>query len=107
MRIILAWSIQRRSENEHAALLAAAQTSLTEINRRKEILIMAGTMADVYFREGAARGIQKSILRQLGKRFGSVPEALVNEINAVMDLPRLEAALDQIPALQQLTDFHL
>ena len=69
--------------------------------------MFAGSMAEVYFRQGAARGMQESLRQMLEVRFGVLPESLVNEINAVTEPSRLKAAIVEVLKLQQLADFHL
>ncbi len=107
MRLVVAWSERKRPPAELTALRAAVQSSVSETERRQEVNIMANTIAEMHIEQGEARANRKTLLRQLQARFGSLPEALVNEINAATDLPRLEAALDQVMKIQQLSDFHL
>src|SRR5438128_1102842 len=50
---------------------------------------------------------QESLLAFLEERFGTLPEELVQRIQAVTDLPRLKGAIRKVVHLQSLDQFQL
>jgi hypothetical protein len=76
---------------------------------------MTKTIAEAWMDEGRAEGrvegelqASRRLLRMLLEdAFGTLPEALVQQIEATTDLQRLQAAARQVPRLQRLEDLQL
>jgi hypothetical protein len=114
MRILLTWAGSRRPQVERARLLEVAVRSQGQAGPRGEVVTMTQTIAEAWIAEGEARGrvegelrATRKLLRQLLEdRFGPLPEALVQRIEASTELERLEAAVRQaprVPGLEQLS----
>jgi hypothetical protein len=56
---------------------------------------------------GELRADRKTLRRQLEQRFGPLPAALVERIEACNDLDRLEASLAQVLTIQSLDELPL
>jgi hypothetical protein len=100
MRIILSWGLWRRPGQERQSLLAAAQATQTNVERQKEVGLMAQTIAESIWEEGLRKGeleAARRLLQQLlVKRFGTVPEEEVRRVASVTDVERLTAAALQV-----------
>ena len=123
MRIVLTWATWRRPAPERATLLTAAQASPADPAHQKEIQTMTQTIAQAIFAEGRVEGrvegeakgeakgalqaSRKLLRRLLEDRFGALPEAVSQRIEATTDLDRLEAAVLQVSRLQSLDDLQL
>ena len=72
---------------------------------------MTQTIAEALRAEGEAKGAlraSRKLLRGLlEERFGALPEAVSQRIEATTDLDRLEAAVLQVSRLQSLDDLQL
>ena len=115
MRIVLTWAAWRRPRVEQPALWAAAEASQAEEGARREVQTMAQTAVEAWIEEGMAKGVQKgqlmsarTMLRKLlEKRFGELPQALVDRINAINDLDQLQTTFEQAIQLTNLADLQL
>jgi hypothetical protein len=111
MRIILSWAMWRRPGPERPALVAAAQTVQADVNRHKEIGLMAQTIAESIFEEGQLKGelnTARRVLRQmLIKRFGTVSEQLLQRIENSTDVERLVAATLEVSSLTAPEDLRI
>jgi hypothetical protein len=58
-------------------------------------------------REGAVEALQRTLRRFLEQRFGTLPQATINRIEAASDINRLDQALDQVDHLRSLDDLSL
>jgi hypothetical protein len=72
---------------------------------------MEKTIAQAMEERGEKRGqllqAKATLRRRLEKRFGSLPEAIVQQITACEDLPRLDAADDRVEQMKSLDEFML
>jgi hypothetical protein len=111
MRIILSWAMGRRPRQEQGALLAAARTSQTNVDRQKEVGLMGQTIAESIWEEGRLKGeltIARRLVRQLlADRFGAVPEEVVQRIESATDVDRLTAAALQVSRIATPEDLQL
>jgi hypothetical protein len=131
LRLVLSWGLYRRPAAEKDDLVAAAQASQHSAEHRLEV----GTMSDVLWQtwpqkvaeESRARGLaeglaegrvegraegqllkSREILRRLlERRFGALPEGLVQQIEACTDGEALQAGLDQVVGIGSLEEFRL
>jgi predicted transposase YdaD len=115
MRIILSWALWRRPRQEGETLLAAALATQANVDRQKEVKLMGQTIAESLWEEGRLKGqlegelkIARRLLQQLlANHFGAVPEAVLQQIEAVPDVDRLTAAALQISKLATPEDLQL
>jgi hypothetical protein len=114
-RAIWDWMAARRPPAEIEALRKAAVAAHTDPSARERIEAMAQTAAEAWMEEGKAKGlvegqvlaIREALRRQLTLKFGALPEAVRQRIESAADLDRLNAALDQVLALQSLDELKL
>ncbi len=112
MRIILSWGLWRRPREERPTLLAAAEAAQADVNRQKEIGLMGQTIAESIWEEGRTKGLSegrlelaRQLLRQLlTRRFGTVPETVLQRIDHATDVERLTAAALQVADIAAVED---
>jgi hypothetical protein len=75
--------------------------------RIEEVQGMMRTIEEAAMDRGEIRGAKATIRRQLQFRFGQLPESLLQQIDAVNDLERLNAALDKVVQVKSLDEFKL
>ncbi len=111
LRAVWAWGHWRRPPAERAALAAAAAASQQELSRRQEVQVMGQTIAEALIEEGMAKGAllatRASLRTLLEKRFGKLPEALIQRIDATVDIEGLQEAFHQAIDLKTLQDLKL
>jgi hypothetical protein len=131
MRIVLSWALWRRPGSERATLVTAAQAAQTDVNRQREVGHMGHTLGKTIWEEaheqGQAKGLaegriegraegrtegelsalRQSLRRLLAKRFGSVPEAVLQRIDSCTEVDRLMSAIDQILSVATPEDLPL
>jgi len=101
-----------RHPAEQSRLHREIEASVDSDTHRREVCRMGKTIAeDLMDRgrvEGHARGqlenARATLIRQLGIRFGEVPEETVAVIQATSDLERLNTWLDQVVTADSLED---
>ena len=116
LRIILSWGLWRRPRSERPALLAAAQAIQADSQRQKEVGDVGQTIAEEIWEEGWTKGLTEGVAkgltegvakgqlensrgllrRLLTRRFGTVPEGLLQQIEATTDVERLNAAAVEV-----------
>jgi hypothetical protein len=111
MRILLSWRIARRRPEERPALEAAERAALADVNRQKEVAAMAETIGQTIWEEGRSKGqldaSRRMLRRVLTKRFGPLPDQVVQRIETCTDLERLMAAAEQAQAIDKPEDLRL
>lgn len=115
MRFSLAWALYRRPRPEREQLIAAAKNSQTNIARQKEVHTVTMTIAEALKAEGKAEGEIEGRLADareilqglLEEKFGSVPDAVRQRIQAATDLTRLHAATRRVLHLGSLENLEL
>jgi hypothetical protein len=96
-------------------LLAAAQDSQSEAAHREEVAKMSETIEQTWEQELIARGEARGQLQEarhmlrlaLDRRFGTLPDALLREIEALDDLERLHGAFERALGVNTLAEFNL
>jgi hypothetical protein len=122
-RIILSWGQWRRPHQERQGLLVAAQATQTNVERQKEVGLMAQTIAESIWEEGLRKGLEQGLekgriegemeaarrlLRQLlVKRFGTVPEDVLKRIASATEAERLTSAALQVSDIATAEDLPL
>ncbi len=105
IRMALALAVQRRSQEERERLLAAA--SAASRVHQQEVQNMTKTIAEAWLEEGQAKGVRDTLRTQLEDKFGPLPEAFLQRLEAVNDLARLQQAARQVLHVQKLEDLQL
>jgi hypothetical protein len=115
MHFVLSWALRRRPKDEERKLKQAAIASYRDRQRKKEITEMAEAVKQTWeewvlekgMESGQLRARQETLREQLEDRFGSLPEELVQRIEATTDAERLRAALRQVLHIRSLDELDL
>jgi Putative transposase, YhgA-like len=115
LRIVLTYAIWQRPEAERQALLAAAQANNDDLVRQREIREMGeklgSTLTDLAMAKGVTQGgllTRRADLRiLLEDRFEIIPEELLQRIEALEDLERLQKAIRQVYRIKSLDELNL
>lgn len=111
VRFSLVWALYRRPPGEREQLIAAAQASQTNVVHQKEVQAVRMTIAEALKAEGKAEGrldeAREMLHGLLEEKFGSVPEAVRQRIQATTNLSRLNAAARGILHLGSLEEFEV
>ena len=111
--------LHRRPPDEHDELKTLVYEQITEPERRKEGETMAQTMADHLLQQGEQRGEQRGIeigslqakrqdiVELLQIRFHTVPATLVEHVNAINSLERLNAVFKQAATVESIDHLQL
>jgi len=113
---LLALVYHERDPEERPTLQRTIETSVGTDTNRKELSNMGKTIADQLREEGAREGErkgaraaaittrQKTLIRQLKRRFGDVPPSITDTIHATRDVRQLDRWLDQVITAAGLED---
>ena len=108
--------LHRRPVEEQEVLLTLVNRHAAE---EMEVEKMAQSMAEVLIERGKAVGIeqgieqgeirakQAAILKLMQLRFDTVPEVVVNEINAIGSRSRLDSLFEEVLAVEKLDEIDL
>jgi predicted transposase YdaD len=109
MNAALTLAVQRRPREERERLLETAKAASRA--HQQEVQAMSKTIAEAWLEEGRVEGRlegARELLRtQLEERFGTLPEALLQQLAAVTDIARLQQAARQVLRLEKLEDLRL
>jgi hypothetical protein len=105
LAMVLTYSVQRRAQAEADLVRQIAERENPA--RFAEIQTMAQTAAEVYEERGAIRLAKATLRQQLQTRFGGLSESLLQQIDGLNDLARLNAALIQVVQVKSLDEFKL
>jgi hypothetical protein len=111
IRFVLLWAIYRRPPEERGNLVEIANSSQTNAARQKEVITVSQTIADALRAEGKLEGqiehARQALRELLKEKFQSIPDSLLERIEATGDLPRLNAALRSVLHMASLDDLSL
>jgi hypothetical protein len=107
LRIVLTYATWRRPRVERDRWVAAAVASQADVARQQEVRIMGQTIADALIEEGRLLSLKELLRRLLEKRFGSVPESILQQIDQVTDPERLQSAALEVGELQTPDELRL
>ena len=105
-----------RKGPQQRSLQEVIEASVQTDAHRREVQVMQRTIAEEMQAEGRRKGRkegrqeeavqarQQTLLRQLRRRFGDVPEALGAVVNACSDVEQLDAWLDNFATARSLKD---
>jgi hypothetical protein len=97
-----------REPSEWPGLQNAIEASVQTDEHRQEVFEMRRTIADELkeegAREGAIRNSQRTLIRQLKRRFGGVPDELSSAIRATNDPEQLDEWLDRFATAETLDE---
>ncbi len=102
---LLSYGLWQRPRVEHPSLV----TAVRETNRSKEpeVNAMAQTMAEYLLEQGEARAMRRLLRRSLEDKFGALPDAVLQRIEACSEAKKLEEAALKAPRLEKLEDLAL
>ncbi len=101
-----------RGPSERPALHETIEASVRTDRHRQELFDMGKTIAEELKEEGKKEGMsegmlrarRQTLIRQLGKRFGHVPEEISRAIEAMRDAGELDRWLDNVVTAETLSD---
>jgi predicted transposase/invertase (TIGR01784 family) len=105
---IMALVYHVREPSEWPSLQQAIEDSVQTDEHRQEVFEMRRTIADELKEEGAKEGAlrksQQTLIRQLKRRFGNVPDGLSSTIRTTNDPEQLDEWLDQVVTAETLEE---
>jgi hypothetical protein len=109
---IRAMVYHERSDSEQNKLQEVMENSVRDEATRQKVTKMWKTGAEALMERGAEQGAQKAglqtrretLVRQLRKRFGKVPSAVVSVVEATDDVDQLDNWLDRFATAQTLEE---
>jgi hypothetical protein len=118
MRFVIAWALWRRPQHEREQVRAAIQASQPDPARHQEVRAMSESMAMTWGEEmqqkvaqarveGVLRSRQEDVRVILQRRFGPLPEALIQRIEKTEDHERLKACILQAMTMNSLEELQL
>jgi hypothetical protein len=119
MWFITSWTVKRRPPPERRPLFDAAIASMDNVALQHEVRMMSQQIeltwdewAKTHYtaegeKKGELRGARRDLRAVLEERFGALPEALVQGIEATEDLQRLQACIRQSVRIQSLAELQL
>jgi hypothetical protein len=93
-----------REPSEWPSLQNAIEASVQTDEHRQEVFEMRRTIADELKEEGATKAFQQTLIRQLKRRFGDVPDDVTSMIRGTDDAEQLNAWLDQVVTAETLDE---
>jgi hypothetical protein len=100
------FAFTRRPASERQGLIETIAETLPHGRYRREVELVVQTIADAFIEEGREQGqrlaAQTILRRLLTKRFGELPPATVELIEAVEDLDRLYRWVENVPKMRSL-----
>lgn len=93
-----------REPFEQSPLHDRIEVSVQTDPHRKEVFHMGKKIADVLKEEGEVRGLKKTLIRQLHKKFSRVPDQIVECVEAATETEQLNTWLDEIITARKLSD---
>jgi hypothetical protein len=93
-----------REPTEWPSLQKAIEASVQTDEHRQEVFEMRRTIADELKEEGAIKKSQQTLIRQLKRRFGDVPDDLSSAIRATSDPEQLDTWLDEVVTAETLEE---
>ena len=117
----LSWVVQRRGREERAPLLARTEASVNQVALREEIAAMSGAVIEswademkrLFLAEGRAEGEARGRLSAareklrvlLEEKFGALPAEIVQRVEALDDLARLDESFRRAIRVSRLEDW--
>jgi seryl-tRNA synthetase len=87
---------------ERSALHEAIDASVQTDQHRQELFDMGKTIADELKEEGMLKARRQTLIRQLGKRFGEIPDEMIRTIETTQDAEELDRWLDNVLTAKNL-----
>jgi hypothetical protein len=111
MWFLLSWALRRRPGAERDRVAATATAAIANVAVQEEVRAMSQTIGQTWEQEMLARGElrawRESLRTYLEGRFGTLPEEVVQRIQATEDLDRLRACMRQVAQLTSLDQLQL
>jgi hypothetical protein len=102
---LLSFALRERPDGEHDALVDVVRQ--TNRPRETEVSTMVKTIADHLMEQGEVRAMRRFLRRSLEDKFGPLPEAVLQRIEACGEVQKLEEAARKTPRLEKLDDLVL
>jgi hypothetical protein len=112
---VLSWALRRRPRQERVQLFDVARASQSELARQQEVQTMSQTIEQTWEQELLARGktvgalaaYRDTLRTLLEDRFGTVPSAWLEKIEAATDAERLRACIRQVGRISSPDELQL
>ena len=101
---VMALVYHAREPSEWPDLQQAIEASVRTDEHRQEVFEMRRTIADELEERGAIRNRQQTLIRQLKRRFGDVPDELLSTIRATNAPEQLDEWLDRFATAETLDE---
>jgi len=93
-----------RNPSERPSLRETIETSVETDQHRQELFDMGKTIADELKEEGMIERSQQTLIRQLRRRFGEIPDEMVYTIETTRDMAELDLWLDNVVTVNSLEE---
>ena len=96
--------LHRRPVEEHAALISILNRYTEEMEVDTMAQAMAGTLLEQGIEQGEMRAKRDSVLKLLQFRFGSVPERVTTQVNAIGSHSQLDSLFEKVLEAETIDD---
>jgi hypothetical protein len=97
-----------RKPAEHDGLLETIEASMQGERERREVSRMAKTIAETLREEGKKKGeisaLRRTLLKQLRKRFGDLPEEIEQAVKVMSSVKQLDQLLEDVVSAHSLEE---
>jgi hypothetical protein len=97
----------RRNPTEQDVLMEQVSTQVRAHHRREEVEGMRQTIAEALIQEGKEIDKKEVLMMQLQTRFGQLPSHILQRIQSISDLDRLDTLLNRILTVNSLDEMGL
>ena len=101
----------RRDTEEQSELISLVDETTKDRNRREEVSKMGRTAAQALMEEGRELGLlqarQEALLDFIHSKFGSVPQKIEQQIQAIRDLNRLRELTRRVPKANSVDEINI
>jgi hypothetical protein len=108
---VLSWSLRRRPDEEkqdwQQSVIASQENAADQAEVRAMSEVAWKTWDEATLERGELRGLRKALQEVLEEKFGPLPDALVQRIEAATDPDRLRTAIRQVLHIQSLGELPL
>ncbi len=96
--------LHRRPVEEHEELRTLVDQHIEQPSDREEVEVMAQTMAEHLIERGETQAKQEALLKLVRFQFDSVPESVINQINLIQSLSRLDSLFERVLTAQTIDE---
>jgi hypothetical protein len=102
---LLSYGLRRRPPPERETLVGIVRE--TNGPRQNEVTTMAQTIAEDLMEQGGARALRGALRELLELKYGTLPESVLQRVEACTDVQRLRRAVVKTATLEKLEDLEL